>query len=476
MTLDRRRFLQLLGLSGAGAGLAASGLATSGLAFADSTGKPIRRLLIISHCHGWPRESWRLKVPGKDDTKPWEVDLKKLAKDQWSAPLKPLYDVRSRLLPIDGMSLATAELDMDGNRHDTGFVQCWTGNWVDFSTSPARARSPSLDQIVASAIARADQLPSLELAVDGVQSYEPGRPVCYAENGKQIPLESDPVRAWQRIFGPSQKPSPLGKRQRRVLDFAYGEFKALSAGMEKAHRERLDNHYGLIDALSKRMEGLANLTCANAAGQPKHDSTFDSRFDAMVDLIAASFACDVSRVATLSLGEMRTSDFGWDHYTDNVHKGLAHGIFDSVLKHDAMTDYIARHGEQVARLVKKLESIPDGNGKSVMDNTLIVWGSELANGWHGYREYCPMIIGGSWHFKVGRYLHRPHETPIEMLVPKQVSATGWSKTSGLPHQHLLVSTAQAMGLKNDHIGLTHTQGQRGDKVNLRGPIPGLTAA
>lgn len=470
-TLDRRDFLRLLGLSGVAVGVGQAGLAW-GKGAEEVT--PIRRLLIISHCHGWPRETWRLNAPGKSDAQPWELDLTKLPKDQWSEPLAPLYDMRSRLLPIDGMSLATCELDADGNRHDTGFVQAWTGNWVDFSTSPARARSRSLDQIVAAHVARPDQLPSLELAVDGVQGYEPGRPVCYAANGKQIPLESDPVAAWNRIFGPSQKPDPLSTRHKRVLDYSYGEFKAMAAGLEVKHRQRLDAHFGLLEALSKRLTGLANLECAAIPAEPKHDGTFDSRFDAMAELIATAFACDVTRVATLSLGEMRTSDFGWDHVTDNVHKGLAHGIFESKLKHEAMTDYVTRHGEQVARLVKRLEAIPDASGGSVMDNTLIVWGSELANGWHGYREYCPMIIGGQWHFKTGRYVHKPHDTPVEMLVPEQVAKSGWSELSGLPHQHLLVSAAQAMGLDIDHVGLRHTQGQRGDKVNLRGPIDGLT--
>jgi hypothetical protein len=61
-----------------------------------------------------------------------------------------------------------------------------------------------------------------------------------------------------------------------------------------------------------------------------------------------------------------------------------------------------------------------------------------------------------------------------MLMPGQKSKTGWSTHSGLPHQHLLVSAAQAMGLKTDYVGLKHFQGQRGDVVNCSGPIPGLT--
>ena len=468
LKLDRRAFLRLLGASGAAAGLGRAGLA---FGHEGDHGGAIRRLIVLSHCHGWTYDTWKLRPAGLAEDQPWDVDLTKLPKDQWSQALAPLYDHRARMLAVDGMSLATAELDMDGNRHDTGFVQAWTGNWVDFSTSPARARSLSVDQLVASHIAQATQIPSLELSVDDIN--EPGRPISYAANGRQMPVQDDAARVWQRVFGPSANPDPLAARRKAALDYAYGEYKAVASGLETGHRERMEGHFALLADLSKRMDGLANLQCGSAPEEPAATDLYDAKFDAMAGLIGAAFACDVTRVVSLTLGEMKTSAFGWDAFTDNVHKGLAHGIYDSPTKHAAMTDYLAMHSGQVARLVKTLESIPDGDGHSLMDNTLIVWGSELADGWHGYRHYLPVIIGGSWHFKPGRYVHLPHATPIEILVPPSVSASGWSEFSGLPHQHLLVSTAQAMGLAVDHVGLSHTQGQRGDKVNLRGPIPGL---
>ena len=139
-----------------------------------------------------------------------------------------------------------------------------------------------------------------------------------------------------------------------------------------------------------------------------------------------------------------------------------------------MTDYVRHHADQVARLVSTLEAIPDAGGQPVMDNTLIVWGSELGDGWHGYCHYCPVLIGGDWAFRTGRYLYWPHETPAEMRVPSQVLTGGATRFSGIPHQHLLVSVAGAMGLDVDHVGLKHARGQRGDFIDVSGPLPGLT--
>ena len=466
--MHRRRFIQGVGLAGV---LGASGLLRRGnQALAEEDGAP-KRLIVISHCHGWPYESWRFRPEGLGVDQPWELPLSEVPLDQWSPALAPLFSHRSRMLALDGLSLGTAELDMDGNRHDTGWVQAWTGNWVDFGSSDARATSASLDQLVAAHLQRYDRIPSLELGVDDVR--EGGRPVAYGPAGRRLPVETSAIRMWQRLFGASQNPNPLQARQRQVLDFAHAEYQAMAPKLDALQRQRLDAHYALVAQLGDRIEGMANLSCPDVPEPPEMLESYGARFDAVSELIGAAFSCDVTRVVSLSLGEMPTIDFGWDHLTDDVHKGLAHEIYNDAQKHLAMTDYLTLHAQQVARLVSVLENIPDVDGQSVMDNTLIVWGSELANGWHGYQNYCPVILGGSWHFRTGRYMYWPHSTPIEVLVPAVIDSSGYSRFSGLPHQHLLVSVAQAMGLDRDYVGIHHVRGQRGDRVDCTGPIPGL---
>jgi len=463
--MHRRHFLETLGLAGLATGMSGFGL---GRAFAQSgEGAAPKRLIVISHCHGWPYEAWKMRPGGMDESTPWDVDLTGLARAEFSQPLAPLYAHRRRMLALDGLSLATAELDMDGNRHDTGWVHAWTGNWADFGGTDTLAQSASLDQRVAAHIARSDRLPSLEISVDDVR--EAGRPISYAKSGARLPVENAPERVWQRVFGPSRAPDPLMSRRKSVLDFAYGEYTALAPRLGAAQRDKLESHFALLSRLGDRLEGMADLACEGVPPMAASMPTYSARFDAFADLIGGAFACDATRVVSLSLGEMPTADFGWDHLSDDVHKGLAHEIYNDPRKHQAMTDYLTMHAEQVARLVSVLEDLPDVDGNSVMDNTLIVWGSEMANGWHGYQHYCPVIIGGSWHFRTGRYLHWPHESPIQVLVP-----SGYTQTSGLPHQHLLVSVAQAMGLDTDQVGIGHVQSQTGIRVDCTGPLSGLS--
>ena len=444
-------------------------------AFAQASapeGEAPKRLLVIGHCHGWPYDAWKMRPEGLDLSTPWRVPLAGLSEAEFSQPLAPLYAHRSRLLALDGLSLATAELDMDGNRHDTGWVQAWTGSWADFSSGDTGSTAPSLDQLVAERIARPERLPSLEVAV--MDALEPGRPIAYGRNGIRLPMEDEPERVWQRLFGPSLNPSPLASRQKGVLDFAYGQYTQMAPRLDSAQREKLDAHFQLLSDLRGRLDGMSQLSCETVPEPVSSLPTYDERFDAMAELIGAAFSCDITRVVSLSLGEMPTANFGADSITDDVHKGLAHEIYNDPEKHQAMANYLTVHGQQVARLVSVLENLPDSDGNSVMDNTLIVWGSELANGWHGYQHYCPVILGGQWHFNTGQYWYRPHETPIRMLVPPSLSPTGYAEVSGLPHQHLLTSVANAMGVEENAVGLHHVQGQNGDWIDTSGPLPDST--
>ncbi|HCE03903.1 MAG TPA: hypothetical protein DEQ98_11755 [Acidobacteria bacterium] len=465
--ISRRYLLQLSGLTALGAALPGGTLR----AFAQPA-EPPRRLIVISHCHGWPYSEWKIRPTGRSEDEPWELGLDGLPQSEFSRPLAPLYAHRHRLLVLDGLSLATAELDVGGNRHDRGWIHAWTGNNADFAARDTRSTSPSLDQLVAAQIARPDRLPSLELSVDA--ALEAGRPIAYNLGGVRLPTENTPLRAWERVFGPASSGDAVGRRRRTTLDFAYDEYRQLAPQLGATDRARLESHFGLIERLGYRLEGLATLACNAPARPAAAFEKYDMRFDAFSDIIAAAFSCDITRVVSLSLGEMPTAEFGAAAISDKVHKGIAHYIYDDPAKHAAMTDYVRYHAGQVARLVSTLETMPDVGGGSIMDNTLIVWGSELGDGWHGYSHYCPMLIGGSWAFNTGRYMYWPHETPAEMRVPSQFLTGGNTRVSGIPHQHLLVSVARAMGLDVDHIGLEHVRGQRGDFIDVSGPLAGLT--
>ena len=180
-------------------------------------------------------------------------------------------------------------------------------------------------------------------------ALEAGRPISYNLGGMRLPAERSPLGAWNRVLGPASSGDAVGRRRRTTLDFAWREYRELAPRFSAGERARLETHFGLVERLGHRLESLATLACEAPAPPAAEFERYDLRFDAFTDIIAAAFSCDITRVVSLSLGEMPTAEFGADHISDKVHKGIAHYIHEDPAMYGAMTDYVRHHAEQVAR-------------------------------------------------------------------------------------------------------------------------------
>lgn len=462
MTWSRRQFLSALGL---GSAALATGIRP---AWSQDAGTgAIKRLVIVSNGHGNVHGHWRIPFEGRPTDRLWDASLVDLPEDRWSPVLRPLYPFRRKLLAIDGLSLSSAELDLAGYRHEKGWVHAWTGDWGYFTGSDLLAAGPSLDQLVARHVARPDRLASLELQV------EEGRPVCHAGQAQPLPLEGDPLRVYRRLFGGTSEDDLDPARRNAALDFAAAEAEALRPRLGAEDRQRLEAHFTLVRELGARIRGLAEARCetdGDLEGRVAGTRGYAETYTAMVELVRAAFACDLTRVVTLSLGDLTPESLPFRPVSGSVHDSWAHQLYTDPEAERGMTAYMAVHAQQVAQLAAALDSVPDPQGGTLLDHTLIAWGSEMGDGWHGYERYCVSLLGGTWHFQPGRYVHHPERvSPIQLVGP-----TGEVR-GGTPHQHVLVSLAQAMGLDTDHVGLAEVQARTGERIVLRGPLDGLTA-
>lgn len=455
--MDRRDFLKAMGVGGAAAGVGL-GMGHSPKVQADD--RVPKRIILVSSSHGSVWDHWHMDPKGKGDGI-WEADLTGLSAQDFSRVLAPLHPHRARLAVLDGLSMVSAEADIPGYRHEKGWIHAWTGAEVAFTGSNLYATQPSLDQLIARQIARSDRLPSLELSIGQ------GRPICHGGYAQQLPMEEDPRRVWDRLFGLANSSDPMMAAQGSVLDFVLNEQRGLSGPIGAEDLSRIEAHYDLVQSLEQRIQGLSQAACqgVDLPGLAGSSAGYDALWDTMTDLVASAFACDLTRVATLSLGDLPSRDFGWgDYLSGDAHNDFAHRIFEDPKAAQAMGDYNRSHAEQIARLVQLLESIPEGQG-SLMDHTLILWGNELADGWHGYERLPTLLIGGQWAFRTGRYLRWSYaSTPAEL-----VSGTGTTAGAGLPHQQLLVSAARAMGVDTQVVGQS-TATLQGRELDLSGEL------
>ena len=185
-----------------------------------------------------------------------------------------------------------------------------------------------------------------------------------------------------------------------------------------------------------------------------------------------ALSCDLTRVATIVTQDIPTSEFGAAASRD-VHQDIAHNSTEdaggyNLQAENEMTNYNKKYAEHFAYLLDQLDSIPEGGG-TVLDNTAVVWVSELATGTHWLRQCANVIAGGAGgYFRTGRYVHYPENvvTPFSWGQPYNI---------GPAQSHLYVSLMHAMGMTGQsHFGLPEVNDMHDKKISLRGPLPRLT--
>ena len=94
------------------------------------------------------------------------------------------------------------------------------------------------------------------------------------------------------------------------------------------------------------------------------------------------------------------------------------------------------YAQQLATLITRLKAMPDGAGGSVFDDTLILWANELAKGNTHGRQNAGYVLAGNagGALRTGRVLNYEGQ--------------------GLPHNNLLVSILNAMGVPDTTFGKT----------------------
>lgn len=455
--LNRRLFLQACGL---GAG---SLFLPSLLPRARAADDPPLRILFFFSEHGTFYPNWRMRLPNspESETAEYEFSLKDLSEDQFSPILKPLYPYRNEMIVLDGLALLSAINDPYGDGHAKGWCAALTGAHAreTYDGVKSHAAIASIDQRIKEHLRAQDptltDFTSLEygLANWGGTFHH----LSYREgpNGEavKVPLEVEPMKAFEQIFGGKDDMNdPVRARRLSVVDTVRQQYEQMAPKLSGEDKAKLELHRDLIHDLHQRIEAFQNLVCEPPAlvDQPYAEWTGD-RFafkrDSFVDLVASAFSCRISRVATI---------FSWIPPMDMIggagdyHHDYAHQSADDapVEKTSVVTNAERVLTEALVTFAERLKQIPEGNG-TVYDNTILVWVSELANGGHGHNQWPVVILGGgAGKFKGGRYLRFPETVPHPVT-------EGWNPGGyvGQPHQPLLTSLCQAMGMEVDSIGL-----------------------
>jgi hypothetical protein len=488
MSATRRRFLQALGI-GAGGLFLPSMARRGGRATAAPVTNPTRLIVLFTE-HGTPHVNWDMHG-GRPADQQWEYDLSGLAEAEMSEALRPLHRHRAKLTVVDGLSLATAIGDPYGDGHAKGWCSALTGGLAreTFEDVKSHATHPSLDQIVADAARASDpnltDLVSLEY---GTYQFNFHAALYRAPAGggavARVPHEESPGAAFDRLFpngDGSVPPDPVRVAQADVMASVGDLYQQMAPRLGGEDRLKLEQHRDLVRDMERRIRLLDGLDCGAPSdvvdynwGEVPHGERYLAHTRSFWDLATLSLSCGISRVVSMQWGQLPVELIGGtgDLHHDYAHRSApylsAEPDYPNAVQ--MMTNYSAVYAGLAAELCDRLDAIPFGEG-TLLDNTIVLWVSELSDGGHGHEPLPVVMLGGGTQIRTGRYLHYAKDT----LTTTTADWVDDETRIGLPHSHLLVSVAQACGVDTDVIGDPTIQPKKASApaIDLSGPLPGL---
>ncbi len=414
-SLSRRRLLRGLGVCVAlpafeSLGLArplAAATAAKNLA-ATATGAPLRTAFVYFPNGAIPKAWWPTGAGG-------DFQLKN--------SLQPLEPYKSSIQVLGGLNHRTADGGPDGaGDHARGNGTFLTGVRLKKSATDIRA-GVSIDQLIARRIGQLTRFPSLELATDAIHrsgACDSGYACAYQYNlswsSPTIPMtaETNPRLMFERLFGsgvPGERHANLERRrreQRSVLDFVLTEARSMQRRLQSGDKDKLDQYLTGVRELETRIEKVERL---GEAADPAIDTPvgipadYAEYIQMMFDVLVLAFQTDSTRVATLMLAH-DGSNRSFDHI------GIVEGHHD-LTHHRNNPEWIGKVADidqwyvrQFATFLGKLEKYKDVDGKSLLDNSMIVYGSGNADGNRHSHDNLPLLLagGGGGTLSPGRYV------------------------------------------------------------------------
>ena len=396
---------------------------------------PPKRLVLMYTPNGVIPDAWK------------PVNVSSETSFDLGATHQSLLPFKQRLTFFNGVDLAIALANHPGGLHQRGIGGLFTGRelqegdaFVDGCGQRAGwANGISVDQEVVKTIGQSTLLSSLELGVHALDNDVQGR-ISYAGPAQPLPPINDPLSLFNRLFSnldanAGSEIERLRARRQSVLDAVKDQFSAFGPRLASADREKLDAHLTLVRDVERRLTaGTALSNCALPERPPVLDPLVEANIpkiaDLEIDLLALAFGCDLTRVASLqfstSLNRVR---YPWVNSSGEGHLLSHSGTSDQVARAQ-LVERDAWHASRLARLLQRLSEIPEGSG-SVLDNTLVLWGNEVAVGaTHAHTDMPFLMVGGGWYFRTGRAL----------------------TYNGASHSNLLVSVLNAMGVNATTFG------------------------
>lgn len=403
--LSRRTFLR-----GVGACLALPALesvmapaataATKGAAALAATpsGAPLRMAFVYIP-NGVIQDTWWPEGQGNDF--------------QFGETMKPLESLKQSVQVLGGLDHVNATAGPDGaGDHARANGTFLTGVRVRKTAGSDIYAGVSVDQVAAEQVGYLTRFPSIELSCEPARrsgNCDSGYSCAYQFNlawrSPTTPLapEANPRLVFERLFGagtPAERRANFQLRQQQaksILDFVMSDAQRLQKKLSGRDKDKLDEYLVSVREIEKRLER------AEKFGEPANpdmeapDSAppdFKEHMRLMYSMMALAFETDSTRIATLLLAHDGSNRSFKDIGVSEGHHELSHHqgkqeLIDQIAKIDLY------YMEQFAWFLEKLNATKDIDGKSLLHNSMIVYGGGNADGNRHSHDNLPVILAGA---------------------------------------------------------------------------------
>ncbi|MEM7415223.1 MAG: DUF1552 domain-containing protein [Gemmatimonadota bacterium] len=287
----------------------------------------------------------------------------------------------------------------------------------------------SMDQIYANRFGQDTPIPSMQLCIEPVDqsggcaygySCVYTDTISWASPSEPLPMIRDPRVVFNMLFGAGGSEADRAQRRRTdrsILDWITDEIAYLRRELGPNDTHRLDRYLDNVREIERRIQGIE---ARNASGEARAlpgapagvPDSFEEHMRLMFDLQALAFASNMTRVFSFKTGRDASGRVYPESGTDAPFHPASHhgGREDAILDFHKINTY---HVSMLPYFLERLASLDEG-GVSLLDKTMIVFGSPMADGnLHNHRR-CPFVVLGGANGQLDGHVHlkAPDGTPM----------------------------------------------------------------
>jgi hypothetical protein len=347
--------------------------------------------------------------------------------DELSFILDSLGPVKDRLTVVTNLEIQNAYPGTHATSNSS-FLSCARAKHTE---SNDYFLGTTVDQIAAQQIGRETQLPSLELAMDMMQTVgqcDNGYACVYQNNlswsspTTPLPAEAHPRIVFEMLFGEGgSKADRIAALRKRasLLDFVKDDLARLNRELGPTDRAKVSGYLDAVRDVEHRIQKAE----AGVAENPLPDldrpvgvpASYAEHARLMFDLQLLAYQGDVTRIISFQLARETSNRTYPEAGVSDPHHPLSHHGNDPE-KIARMAKINRFHVSLFAEYLQKLAATPEGDG-SMLDHTLLLYGSGMGNpNVHDHVNLPVIVAGGTAHgMKGGRHIRFDQPAPMANL-------------------------------------------------------------